>query len=146
MLTRTLGTMLATAMMLSMSGPVLAQNVNGSAGQMPAYYDDELFTINFKQLPPGGESSTLQHNKSINTIYMSDQFEAATSKMFISVLNAIQGDGFNPLWNEVQIVFPANGPFVQFTSDNAILAAEAMGRIMLLPTKEVYRCSVVGRK
>jgi hypothetical protein len=143
---RTLGTILATAFMLSFSAPALAQNLNGSAGQMPAYYDDELFTINFKELPAGGEGSVLGHNKSINTIYMSDQFEAVTGKMFISVLDAIQGDGFNPLWNEVQIVFNAGTPFEQFTSDNDILAAAMMGEITLVPTTEVYRCSVVGPK
>jgi hypothetical protein len=144
MLKRTLGTILAAALMLSFSAPALAQNPNGSAGQMPAYYDDELFTINFKELPSGGEGSTLQHNGSINTIYMSDQAEAA-GFMFISVLDAIQGDGFNPLWNEVQIVF-LTIPIQQFTSDNDILAAARMKEIMLVPTTEVYRCSVVGPK
>jgi hypothetical protein len=137
-------TILATALMLSFSASALAQNPNGSAGQMPAYYDDQLFTINFKELPRGGESSTLNHNGSINTIYMSDQAEAA-GFMFVSVLDAIQGDGFNPLWNEVQIVF-LTIPIQQFTSDNDILAAAALKEIMLVPTNEVYRCSVVGPK
>ena len=144
MLKKTLGTILVTTLMLSFSASALAQNPNGSAGQMPAYYDGKLFTINFKELPSGGENSTLQHNRSINTIYMSDQAEAA-GFMFISVLDAIQGDGFNPLWNEVQIVFNSGVPF-QFTSDNDILAAAAMGIITLDPTTEVYRCSVVGPK
>jgi hypothetical protein len=62
------------------------------------------------------------------------------------VLDAIQGDGFNPLWQEVQIVFnPGQTPH-QFTSDTAILAAATSGVIMLQPTTEVYRCSVVGPK
>src|SRR5215472_437266 len=117
-----------------------AQSTNGVAGSMPAYYDGELFTINFKQLPPGGETANLTHNGSINTIYMSDEDPA-----FISVLDAIQGDGFNPLWQEVQIHFGTN-PQQQFTSDNDILAAAAAGKITLEPTTEVYRCSVIGRK
>ena len=29
---------------------------------------------------------------------------------FVSVLDAIQGDGFNPLWNEVQVVFDKTSP------------------------------------
>jgi hypothetical protein len=47
----------------------------------------------------------------------------------------------------VDIVF-SNPSFAprQFTSDNAILAAAAAGRITLVPTNEVYRCSVVGQK
>ena len=133
---------LAAAMVLP-AGP-LAASPNGSAGDMPAYYDGQLFTINFKQQPSGGEASLLTHNGSINTIYMSDQAEAA-GVMFTSVLDAIQGDGFNPLWQEVQIVFNTVPP-QQFFSDNQILAAAAAGQITLVPTTEVYRCSVVGTK
>jgi hypothetical protein len=62
---------------LALPGQAVAGNTNGSAGDMPAYYDGQLFTINFKQEPSGGEASTLAHNGSINTIYMSDQAEAA---------------------------------------------------------------------
>jgi hypothetical protein len=116
---------------------------NGRAGTMPAYYDGQLFTINFKEQPSGGEASLLAHNGSINTIFMSDQAEAE-GFMFNSVLDAIQGDGFNPLWNEVQIVF--KGAPQQFTSDNDVLAAAAAGTITLVPTTEVYRCSVLGPK
>ena len=122
---------------------VLASSSNGSAGQMPAYYDDKLFAINFMQLPPDAEKSELAHNHSINTIYMCDQCESS-GFMFISVLDAIQGDGFNPLWQEVQIVFTAGHTPHQLTSDTAIAAAAASGEITLNPTDEVYRCSVVG--
>ena len=31
----------------------MAGSSNGAAGVMPAFYDDELFTINFNQLPVG---------------------------------------------------------------------------------------------
>jgi len=133
---------LAAAMVLP-AGTLFA-SPNGSAGDMPAYYDGQLFTINFKQQPSGGEASLLTHNGSINTIYMSDQAEAA-GVMFTSVLDAIQGDGFNPLWQEVQIVFKTIPP-QQFFSDTDILAAAAAGQIALVPTTEVYRCSVVGTK
>jgi hypothetical protein len=111
---------------------------------MPALYDGQSFTINFKEQPSGGEASLLAHNGSINTIYMSDQAEAA-GFMFTSVLDAIQGDGFNPLWQEVQIVFKTIPP-QQFMSDNDVLAAAAAGKIALVPTTEVYRCAVVGSK
>ena len=133
---------LAAAMVLPAG--ILAASPNGSAGDMPAYYDGQLFTINFKQQTSVGEASLLKHNGSINTIYMSDQAEAA-GVMFTSVLDAIQGDGFNPLWQEVQIVFKTIPP-QQFFSDNQILAAAAAGQITLVPTTEVYRCSVVGTK
>ena len=120
-----------------------AGSPNGRAGTMPAFYDDQLFTINFFELPSAGEASNLAHNMSINTIYMSDQCEEE-GFMFVSVLDAIQGDGFNPLWQEVQVVFPDGVPCQQFTSDTDILAAAASGMITLMPTDEVYRCSVIG--
>ena len=121
-----------------------AGSMNGVAGIMPAFYDGVLFNINFKELPPGGEAATLTHNGSINTIYMSDQAEAH-GFTFVSVLDAIQGDGFNPLWQEVQIVFPNPSAATQFTSDTDILAAANAGQIQLVPTNEVYRCSVIGK-
>jgi hypothetical protein len=122
-----------------------AGSMNGVAGSMPAFYDGKLFTINFKELPPGGEAATLKHNKSINIIYMSDQVEESGGT-FISVIDAIPGDGFNPLWQEVQIIFPDASAAVQFTSDEEILEAATAGQIQLVPTDEVYRCSVIGKK
>ena len=128
-----------------LGGVASAGSLNGRAGTMPSFYDGTLFTINFKELPPDGEAAVLAQNKSINTIYMCDQCEQQ-NVMFISVLDAIQGDGFNPLWQEVQISFnPGFAPH-QFTSDTDILNAQAAGEITLTPTNEVYRCSVVGPK
>jgi hypothetical protein len=132
-----------TVLSWSRTGMASAANANGSGGQMPAYYDGQLFTINFKEMT--SEGTLLQHNKSINTIYMCDQCEAA-GFMFVSVLDAIQGDGFNPLWQEVQVSFPAGQAPVQFTSDTDIQAAAASGAITLSATTEVYRCAVVGPK
>ena len=124
---------------------VAAASLNGSAGDMPAYYDGQLFTINFFELPPGGEVANDQHNGSINIIYMSDA-GLSDGEPFISVLDAIQGDGFNPLWEEVQITFNAGFQARQFLSDEEILDAEAAGEITLGETGEIYRCSVVGPK
>jgi len=131
---------LATAMVLTMATQSFASNPNGSGGDMPAYYDDQLFTINFKLLKPD-----LHNNKSFNTIYQCDSCEAAGLD-FISVLDAIQGDGFNPIWEEVQITFNPGFTPVQLTSDTDVLAAEAAGEITLTDTEEFYRCSVVGPK
>jgi len=118
---------------------------NGKAGQMPAFYDGQSFTINFKELAANAEVSQLTHNGSINTIYMSDA-GLPGGQPFISVLDAIQGDGFNPLWQEVQIMFNAGFTPRQLTSDTEVLAAASAmpPEITLMPTTEVYRCSVVG--
>ena len=112
---------------------------------MPAYYDAELFTMNFKEQPAGAEESLLANNGSINVIYMSDD-GLPGGLPFISVLDAIQGDGFNPLWVEVQVVFNEGFTAHQFFSDEEIEDAADAGEITLVPTDEVYRCSVIGPK
>jgi hypothetical protein len=135
------------ALALAFSGTAVAGGTNGSAGDMPAFYDSQLFTINFKEEPSTAEQSQITHNGSINTIYMCDSCEGQLGGGdFTSVLDAIQGDGFNPLWQEVQLSFTAGHTPVQLTSDTEILAAAAAGVITLTPTTEVYRCSVVGTK
>src|SRR2546427_12286089 len=141
---RLIGLVAALALL---EGVAAAGSLNGSAGTMPAFYDGTLFTINFKELPSGGEAANLTHNGSINTIYMCDACEGQLPEgaSFVSVIDAIQGDGFNPLWQEVQIVFNTSAP-QQFTSDNDIIAAANAGQITLTPTTEVHRCSVLGPK
>ena len=120
-----------------------AGSENGSAGEMPSYYDGELFTINLMELPAGGEDANFNHNGSINVIYMADS-SLPDGQPFISVIDAIQGDGFNPLWAEVQITF--NSEPRQFFSDEEVLDAAESSEITLTLTDELYRCSVVGPK
>src|SRR5881409_2765694 len=135
-----------TACALSGSGRLQAAgSTNGSGGDMPAYYDDELFTINFKELSATAESAVIAQNQSLNIIYMCDECEGAGLE-FISVIDAIQADGFNPLWLEVQIEFNSGFAPRQLTSDTDVDAAANAGEITLVPTDEVYRCSVVGSK
>lgn len=127
------------------ASPVLAaSHGNGPSTYMPAYYDGKLFTISFMELPTKGEMATELHNNSKNIIYQSDQ-AVAEGFNFISVLDAIQGDGFNPLWEEWQITFVKIEP-KQYFSDNEILAAAAVGNISLMDTDEMYICAVVGSK
>ena len=127
-------------------GSASAGSMNGRAGLMPAFYDGQPFNINFNELPAGGEAATLAHNGSINTIYMSDGCMPG-GDMFVSVIDAIQGDGFNPLWQEVQIMFNnPDFPCQQLTSDEDIVDDAKMGLIELMPTTELYRCAVVGPK
>jgi hypothetical protein len=133
---------LIVGVVLALSGTssALASNPNGSGGDMPAYYDGQIFTINLKLLKPD-----LHKNPSFNTIYQCDSCEDLGLN-FVSVLDAIQGDGFNPIWEEVQITFNPGVQPVQLTSDTAVLDAEAAGQITLTDTEEFYRCSVVGSK
>jgi hypothetical protein len=109
---------------------------------MPAFYDDELFTVNMKEMP--NSDPIIQHNPSLNTIYASNDLDEEQD--FIPVIDAIQGEGFNPLWEQILIVFVDKSEAHQFTSEEEILEAADAGEIMLVDTDEVYRCSVVGRK
>ena len=119
---------------------------NGAAGQMPAFHDGELVTVNMKEMPSNAEGALLAHDPSINTIYASNDLDEPQE--FIPVINAIQGDGFNPLWQQVLIVFNEGFTPHQFVSEAQVLAAAtgAHPEITLNVTDEVYRCSVVGPK
>ena len=121
-------------------------SMNGAAGQMPAFYDGELFTVNMKEMPDNASDSLRGSNMSINTIYASNDLDEEQD--FTPVIDAIQGDGFNPLWDQVLIVFNEGFTPHQFVSDEQVLAAAAgpNPEITLVETGEVYRCSVVDSK
>jgi hypothetical protein len=121
-------------------------SMNGAAGQMPAFYDGELFTVNMKEMPDNASDSLRGSNMSINTIYASNDLDEEQD--FTPVIDAIQGDGFNPLWDQVLIVFNEGFTPHQFVSDEQVLAAAAgpNPEITIVETGEVYRCSVVGSK
>lgn len=128
------------------TGVAHAASTNGAAGQMPAFYDGLLNTVNMKEMPDGASAALLAHNASVNTIYASNDLDEEQD--FIPVIDAIQGDGFNPLWHQVLIVFNAGFTPHQFFSDDEVLAAAAgpNPEISLDMTDEVYRCSVVKQK
>jgi hypothetical protein len=123
-----------------------AGNTNGAAGQMPAYHDGQLFTVNMKEMPDKASDSTIGKNPSLNEIYASNDLDEEQD--FIPVIDAIQGDGFNPLWRQILIVFNAGFTPHQFFSEEQIEAAAAgqHPEITLVETDEVYRCSVVDTK
>ena len=117
---------------------------NGAATRMPAYYDGELFTVNMFEVP--ASDSIIAHNSNANIIYATNDLDEEQD--FVPVINAIQGDGFNPLWLQVLIVFNPGFTPHQFLSDVEVEAAAAAvnPEITLVVTDEIYRCSVVGRK
>ena len=99
-----------------------------------------------KEMPGNAEGSLIGKNPSINTIYASNDLDEEQD--FIPVIDAIQGEEFNPLWRQILIVFNPGFTPRQFTSEDQIDAAAAGSNpeIRLVETDEVYRCSVVGRK
>jgi hypothetical protein len=130
----------------SAAGARAAQgNTNGAAGRMPAFYEGRQVTVNMFEVP-AADGSVLDRNRNVNTIYASNDLD--DEQDFVPVIDAIQGEGFNPLWHQVLYVFNPGSTPHQFTSEDQVLAAAAGAhpQITLVPTDEVYRCSVVGRK
>lgn len=118
-------------------------SVNGAAGEMPAFYDGERFTINTLEVSDvSGDHIVL--NKSHNEIYVTNDLDDPQD--FDPVLSAIQGDGFNPMWEQIRIVFNPGVTPHQFLSDTEVEDAATAGDITLVDTGEMYRCSVVGTK
>jgi len=89
---RCLSLVIVAGFLVTLAGVAHAASLNGSGGDMPALYDGRQFTINFKLLKPD-----MHNNPSFNTIYQCDSC-ANQGLQFVSVLDAIQGDGFNPIW------------------------------------------------
>jgi hypothetical protein len=129
---------------LTGSSALAAQgNTNGAAGQMPAFYEGRSVTVNMFEVP-AADGSVLDKNASINTIYASNDLDEEQD--FAPVIDAIQGESFNPLWQQILIVFNDGFAPHQFVSEAQVLAAAAGAHpeITLVETDEVYRCSVVG--
>ena len=111
---------------------------------MPAYYEGQLFTVNMKEQSETANAAIIGQNQNLNEIYASNDLDEEQD--FTPVINAIQGEGFNPLWHQILIVFNEGFTPHQFVSEDEIEAAAA-GRnpeITLVETDEVYRCSVVA--
>jgi hypothetical protein len=123
-------------------GAALAQgSTKGAASQRPVFYEGELVTVNMFEVP--ASDPLLEHNGAVNTIYASNDLDEEQD--FNSVIDAVPADGFNPLWHQVLIVFNQGFTPHQFVSEDQVLAAAAgiHPEITLVPTDEVYRCSVV---
>lgn len=117
----------------------------GAGGEMPAYYDGNLLTINSVQVSDVA-AAQIGANPSHNDIFVTNDLDDPQD--FIPVIDAIQGDGFNPLWEQFKIVFNSGVTPHQFFSDDEVLQAAAGSNpeITLVDTHEVYRCAVVGKK
>jgi hypothetical protein len=137
-----------TELMNSSSASSLQNNsLKGIASAIPAYYDSNLLKIIFQEFSPTAEANLIAHNNSLNFIYRSDK-GLPNNQPFISVIDAIPGDGMNPVWREVQISFNSGFTPRQLFSDNAVLAAASGNNpeITLDTTNEVYWCPIVRAK
>ena len=132
-----------TSLALALVTVARAGSTSGSASAIPAYYDHHLFTIQFVEFSPAAERTLIQHNTSLNFIYQSDP-GLPGGQPFISVIDAIPTDGFNPIWEEVQITFKPGHTPRQLFSDTEVEDAFNAGDITLTLTGEVYWCPIVG--
>lgn len=145
-LTSRLGVIFAAGILfvaLAGSAALAAGSPNGASTQRPVFYEGERVTVNMFEVPA---PALLGSNPNINTIYASNDLDEEQD--FLSVIDAIQGEGFNPLWHQVLIVFNQGFAPHQFVSEDQVLAAAAGAHpeITLVSTDEVYRCSIVGSK
>ena len=130
---------------LAISANAQTDTPHGSASVIPAYYDHDLLKIQFVEFSLPAEKALLEHNASLNFIFQSDA-GLPGNQPFISVIDAVPGDGFNPIWEEIQINFTPGHTPRQLFSDDEISAALEAGEITLTATDEVYWCPVVGPK
>src|SRR5436190_12504570 len=126
-----------TSLALALVTGARARSANGSASVIPAFYDGNLFNIQFVEFSPAAERNLLQHNHSLNFIYQSDA-GLPGGQPFISVIDAVPGDGFNPIWEEVQINFTQGNTPRQLFSDDEVEATLDAVEITLTLTGEVY--------
>lgn len=134
-----------SASLTATTGVTRAGSVKGAAGEIPAFYDGRLITINSVEVSDVA-ADHIGENKTHNDIYVTNDLDEKQD--FNPVIDAIQGDGFNPLWEQILIVFNRGVTPHQFTSDEEVeeAAAGSNPEITLVDTHEVYRCSVVGAK
>jgi len=124
------------------AGPLATHgNPNGAAGEIPAFFNGKAVTINVKELDTA-EDRGLPNNPSLRIIYVSNDLDDPQD--FAPVINAVPGQQFNALWQQVIYQFNPGSTPHQFTSEADILAAAKAGEITLMPTDEIYRDSVVG--
>lgn len=120
---------------MNLNSKTTLSSTNGSGGIINVYYDGQLFMMNLMQFTDQPASVILANNKSLNILYEANGF--------VTVTNAIQKDGYNALWQEVDITFINGTKPQQFLSDNDVLAAVANNMITLTPTNEIYRCDIL---
>ena len=121
-----------------------AGSENGAAGQIPAFYEGRLFTINDKELPANASKQLIARGGKMNEIYATNDLDEEQD--FAPVIDALPGDAFNPLWRQILIHFNPGVTPRQFVSEDEVEDAALAGEITLEATDEVYRCSVVGAK
>jgi hypothetical protein len=131
----TLAGTLAVAFCL-MIVPVASADATGRATAMLGWYDCEQHVILHKDISEGAAAALAAHNGQLNTIFIFPDMSN------LDVVDAIQTEGFNPLWQEVEVTWNVT-PYL-LCSDDQIFEAEMRGDVTLTTTGELESCPVVG--
>jgi hypothetical protein len=132
--------MLGAVLVLVLGGAASAQSLNGAAGQMPAFYDCEQFTVNLKPV-----SLDPSHSQ-VNIIYFLSNGTMVLDQITGGEVPTAPKSGFNPLWLGIDVTINDTSLSSTLCSDDAIVAASKTGGVSLMSTGQVFRCSVVGKK
>ena len=116
--------------------PAVSADENGRASAMLGFYDCEQHVILHKDISEGAAAALAAHNGQLNTIFI---FPDGSN---LDVVDAIQTEGFNPLWQEVEVTWNVT-PYL-LCSDDQIFDAEMRGDVTLTSTGELESCPVVG--
>jgi hypothetical protein len=123
-----------------LAGVLMAANNDSDRA---TFYAGQTFRVNVKPLDAAAASAILARNSQLHNLYISDRCDP-DGHQFVTVMDAIEGDSYSPLWRGVQIEFNPGYPCHQFRSEDEIAAAVKTGEISLNPTGYVYRCRVIG--
>jgi hypothetical protein len=126
---------LAVALVLVLA-PTAPAAENGRATAMLGWYDCEQHVILHKDISEGAAAALAANNTQLNTIFIFPDMSN------LDVVDAIQTEGFNPLWQEVEVTWNVT-PYL-LCSDDQIFAAEMRGDVTLTTTGELESCPVVG--
>jgi hypothetical protein len=123
-----------------LAGVMMAANDDSDRA---TFYGGQQFQVNVKALDPASASAIIARSSQLHNLYISDRCDP-DGRQFVTVMDAVEGDSYSPLWRGVQIEFNPGYPCHQFRSEDEITSAVKSGEISLNPTGYVYRCRVIG--
>lgn len=112
-------------------------------GKTETYYEGRSVKVVVTELEPSAAAAVLARNSPLYSVYASDGCEPE-GRMFVKVIDRLEGDGTSTLWRGIQIEFNPGYPCHQFRSVQEITTAVNTGEISLHPTGYVYRCRLVA--
>ena len=123
-----------------LAGVLMAANNDGDRA---TFYAGQQYRVSVKALDAPSASAIIARNSQLHNLYISDRC-APDGRQFVTVMDAIEGDSYSPLWRGVQIEFNPGYPCHQFRSEDEIASGVKSGEISLQPTGYIYRCRVIG--